>query len=206
MQLQKHWEKIYTTKSAMELSWFQEHAELSLKLIHAMNVAKDAALIDVGGGASTLVDDLVAIGYNNVTVLDVSKAALLAAQLRLGNYQNKVKWLEANILEFDFPIHTYDVWHDRAVFHFLIQPEERKKYIHTVLRAVKPGGLIIIATFAVDGPDQCSGLPVIRYSAYSLHSEFGAAFTLLKQETESHHTPAGKEQKFIYCLCRKIVN
>lgn len=206
MQMKDHWEKVYTTKAVTEVSWFQEHAELSLRLIRDAGVEASASIIDVGGGASTLVDDLLAHGYRNPTVLDLSRAALAAAQRRLGNRAADVKWVEGNVLEANFPSHVFDVWHDRAVFHFLTTEEERHAYVEQVLRAVKQGGLVIVATFAEDGPDRCSGLPVQRYSAEGLHAEFGEPFVLLGHEKESHHTPGGSEQKFVYCFCRKVAS
>ncbi|MBB3059879.1 class I SAM-dependent methyltransferase [Microbulbifer rhizosphaerae] len=204
MQSKSHWEKVYTTKSEDEVSWFQEHAEVSLKLIEQTGAPKSAQIIDVGGGASTLVDDLLDRGYENLTVLDLSGAALESAKRRLGTKSERVQWLEANILETTLPERAYDIWHDRAVFHFLTKPEERKAYVKTVLRSVKPGGHVIVATFAEDGPEKCSGLPVMRYSADQLHGEFGAPFDLLGQEREEHHTPAGVIQRFVYCFCRKL--
>ncbi|MCK9284079.1 MAG: class I SAM-dependent methyltransferase [Rhodocyclaceae bacterium] len=206
MQSKDHWEKVYTTKASNEVSWFQEHAELSLRLIRDAETAPTAAIIDVGGGTSTLVDDLVADGYNNVTVLDLSGAALATAKKRLGDRATDIHWLEANVLDAEFPAHAYAVWHDRAVFHFLTTLEERHAYVQAVLRAVKPGGLVIVATFAEDGPTQCSGLPAMRYDAKQLHAEFGEPFLLLGHEKESHHTPGGNEQKFVYCFCRKVVS
>lgn len=206
MQSKDHWEKVYTTKAVNEVSWFQEHAELSLKLIRDAGTPLTASIIDVGGGASVLVDDLLADGYEDVTVLDISGAALATAKARLGGRAGGVKWLEANVLEADFPAHAYDVWHDRAVFHFLTTEEERHAYVQAVLRSVKPGGLVIVATFAEDGPAKCSGLAVMRYDAKELHAEFGEPFLLLGHEKESHHTPGGMEQKFVYCFCRKVVS
>lgn len=206
MESKQHWEQVYATRAANEVSWFQEHAALSLKLIRNAGVPTSASIIDVGGGASTLVDDLLAAGYGNVSVLDLSAAALAAARSRLGSRSAAVRWIEANVLEFDFPRHGYDVWHDRAVFHFLTGEAERHAYVRAVLRAVKPGGLVIVATFAEDGPTQCSGLPVMRYSADGLHAEFGEPFLLLGHERESHHTPTGREQKFVYCFCRKLAS
>jgi ubiquinone/menaquinone biosynthesis C-methylase UbiE len=203
MQSKHHWETVYGTKAPAEVSWFQEHAELSLKLIRDANIPKTAEIIDVGGGASVLVDDLLANGYEHVTVLDISGAALATARTRVGETGEKVRWIESDILGADLPAHSYDVWHDRAVFHFLTTEEDRQAYVEKVLRTVKPGGLVIVATFAEDGPTQCSGLPVMRYSADELHSEFGEPFLLLGHEKESHKTPAGKEQQFVYCLCRK---
>ncbi len=204
MQTKEHWEKVYSTKASDDVSWYQVHAEESLRLIHGTGAKKSAAIIDVGGGASTLVDDLMSEGYSNLTVLDLSSAALLAAKSRLGPAASKVNWIEASILDAVLPRHAFDIWHDRAVFHFLTSSEERHAYVEAVLKAVKPGGHVIVATFAEDGPDKCSGLPVMRYNAQGLHAEFGSPFKLLKHEEEAHHTPAGKIQKFIYCYCRKI--
>ncbi|MEH6456478.1 MAG: class I SAM-dependent methyltransferase [Cocleimonas sp.] len=203
MESKNHWEKVYTSKSDTEVSWFQEHAHLSLKFIRDANIPKSASIIDVGGGASTLVDDLLANGYQHVTLLDLSGAAMATTKARIGADAADVKWLEADILTEKLPTHAYDVWHDRAVFHFLTTEDERHAYVQKVLKSVKPGGLVIIATFAEDGPTQCSGLPVMRYSANELHSEFGEPFELLGHEKESHHTPDGNEQKFVYCFCRK---
>ena len=167
-------------------------------------MALSAAIIDVGGGASTLVDDLLRDGYSNLTVLDLSAVALSAAKLRLGKSNTLVHWLEADVTHAALAVHSYDVWHDRAVFHFLTTPEERSAYVEQVLRSVKPGGHVIVATFAEDGPTQCSGLPVMRYRADQLHAEFGDPFVLLKHEKEEHHTPFGTIQKFVYCYCRRI--
>jgi 2-polyprenyl-3-methyl-5-hydroxy-6-metoxy-1,4-benzoquinol methylase len=203
MQSKEHWEKVYSTKTTDAVSWFQEHAEESLKLIRGTGVPYSAAIIDVGGGASTLIDDLLANGYSTLTVLDLSAAALSAAKLRLGAKAAKVQWLEANVTNAALPVHSFDVWHDRAVFHFLTTPIERQAYVEAVLRSVKPGGHVIVATFDENGPTQCSGLPVMRYNANSLHAEFGSSFNLLQHAKEEHHTPFGTVQKFIYCYCRK---
>lgn len=203
MQAKEHWEKVYSTKASDAVSWFQEHAKESLKLIRGTGVPYSAAIIDVGGGASTLIDDLLLNGYSALTVLDLSVAALSAAKLRLGSRAANVKWLEANIINTPLPTHSYDVWHDRAVFHFLTTHAERQAYVKAVMRAVKPCGHVIVATFDEDGPTQCSGLPVMRYNADSLHAEFGSAFNLLRHEKEAHDTPFGTVQKFIYCYCRK---
>jgi len=205
MQSKQHWENVYTTKSAKKVSWFQEHANLSLKLIQNAGISSTASIIDVGGGASILVDDLLAHNYENITVLDLSGSALKAAKERLGIRASMVKWIEGDVLETDLQKNGYDVWHDRAVFHFLVSEEERHAYVRKVLNAVKPGGLVIVATFAEDGPTKCSGLPVMRYSANQLHSEFGEPFQLLGHERELHQTPDGNEQKFVYCFCKKMV-
>ena len=197
-----HWNTVYAKQAADAVSWYQPHAQLSLDLIRRTGIAPDAGIIDVGGGASTLVDDLLADGYSNLSVLDLSAAALHAAQLRLGQNAAKVKWIEADITEAELPTAAYDLWHDRAVFHFLTGEAQRAAYVRAVLRALRPGGHVIVATFAEDGPLACSGLPVMRYSADALHDEFGARFELLDHRSETHHTPGGALQQFIYCYCR----
>lgn len=202
MAQKDHWEQVYTTKPTTGVSWFQEHAEQSLRLIQDTGVPLSAAIIDVGGGASTLVDDLLAGGYRALSVLDISAAALKAAQVRLGNAADQVRWLVGDITSIDLPTQAFDIWHDRAVFHFLTTSEQRAAYVRQVLRAVKPGGHVIVSTFAEDGPLQCSGLPVMRYSADGLHAEFGTPFELIRHEQEEHRTPAGGIQKFVYCYCR----
>lgn len=203
MKPEDHWNHVYETRASDSVSWFQKHAEQSLRLIRATGVPASASIIDVGGGASTLVDDLLQDGYRSLSVLDLSAKALATAQQRLGPRAVGVRWIEADITRATLPAHAYDIWHDRAVFHFLTSPEQRRAYVDTVLRAVKPGGHVIVATFAEDGPTQCSGLPVMRYSADGLHSEFGAPFTLLQHEREEHFTPSGSVQRFVYCYCRK---
>lgn len=202
MQSKDHWERVYSTKAVEAVSWYQPHAERSLALIRGTGVPDTASIIDVGGGASTLVDDLLADGYASLTVLDLSSTALEAARRRLGTRADAVRWLEGDVTTVQFPEHAFDVWHDRAVFHFLTGEEERRAYVANVLRSVKPFGHVIVATFADDGPTQCSGLPVVRYTAEGLHAQFGEAFSLLKQEREAHHTPFGTVQKFIYCHFR----
>ncbi len=204
MYPKEHWEKVYTTKSTDAVSWFQQHAALSLDLIKATGVARDAGIIDVGGGASTLVDDLVREGYSDLSVLDLSAAALEAARQRLGAQAGKVNWIEADITQVELPTKRFDIWHDRAVFHFLTTQKQRDAYVRAVYYSVKPGGHVIIATFAEDGPEQCSGLPVMRYRADELHDEFGEAFKLLKHQKEAHQTPFGTVQQFVYCYCRRI--
>jgi ubiquinone/menaquinone biosynthesis C-methylase UbiE len=203
MQSKAHWDKVYESKAPEAVSWFQQHAQLSLDLIRATGAGPDAGIIDVGGGASTLVDDLLAAGYRDLSVLDLSHAALEAARLRLGAREHEVRWIEADATTVDLPEARYDIWHDRAVFHFLTDWREREAYVRNVLRAVKPGGHVIVATFAEDGPLQCSGLPVMRYRPDELHDEFGAAFTLLQHRKEAHHTPTGAVQQFVYCYCRR---
>lgn len=203
MDRKQHWEQVYTTKPSDSVSWFQEHADQSLRLIHKTSLGKDAAIIDVGGGASILVDELAAEGYTDLTVLDLSAAALSVAKQRLGKQADAVHWMEGDITRAEFPTHRFDIWHDRAVFHFLTDPADRNAYVERVVRAVRPGGHVIIATFGEDGPEKCSGLPVMRYKPESLHAEFGEAFLLVEHEKEAHHTPAGSVQQFVYCYCRK---
>src|SRR5574340_193505 len=204
MRAKDHWEKVYSTKATDAVSWFQPRADCSLGLISAAGVGRDASVIDVGGGASTLVDDLLANGFTNVTVLDLSAAALAAARERLGSRASGVRWIEADITSAELPANQFDVWHDRAVFHFLTAPEDRAAYVRAVFRSVKPGGHVIVATFAEDGPAQCSGLPVMRYRADELHAEFGESFSLLDHRKEAHHTPSGTVQQFVYCYCRRV--
>ena len=202
-QAKTHWEAVYAQRAPDSVSWFQPHAEHSLELIARAGLTRDAAIIDVGGGASTLADDLLARGYHDLTVLDLSAAALHAAQARLGDDARRVSWVEADITAVDLPRQRYDLWHDRAVFHFLTDAAQRHAYVERVLQSVKPGGHVIVATFAEDGPDRCSGLPVIRYGADTLHAEFGAPFELLEHSRETHHTPGGAVQQFVYCYCRR---
>jgi len=202
MTSKTHWENVYSTKAAYSVSWFQPHATLSMQLIRGTGIDHDAAIIDVGGGASILVDDLLAKGYTNLLVLDWSLAALDAAQSRLGSSANRVHWLEADITAAILPTNNYHVWHDRAVFHFLTSREDRRAYVDLVLQSVKSGGHVIIAAFAEDGPTQCSGLPVMRYSVPALQAEFGARFTLLHSQQELHSTPFKTTQKFNYCHFR----
>jgi SAM-dependent methyltransferase len=203
MSDKKHWEDIYEARPPKQLSWFQDHADLSLQFIRDTGVSAGAHILDVGAGASVLVDDLLSAGYYNLSVLDISASALHAAQARLGADASRVKWIEADITRLVLPEASVDVWHDRAVFHFLTDPEDRRRYVSTVLRAVKPGGHVIIATFAEDGPLKCSGLDIVRYCPDTLHHEFGSQFDLLRSEKEVHHTPGGADQNFIYCYCRR---
>ena len=204
MTTKTHWETVYAAKAETEVSWFQEHSAVSLDLIERSAIARSSPIIDVGGGASRLVEDLLAAGFENLTVLDVSDAALTMAQARLGRKTASVQWMASDITEASLPFQHFSLWHDRAVFHFLTRETDRQKYVRQVCHAVAPGGHVIVSTFAPDGPLQCSGLAVMRYSPDSLHAEFGNAFTLLEHEQETHQTPFGTEQRFIYCYCRKI--
>lgn len=202
MDVRTHWQKVYGAKKPTEVSWYQPTAALSLSLIRRAAPDRATAIIDVGGGASTLVDGLLAAGYSTVTVLDVSSAALAQAAARLAEKAELVTWLEANVLDRELPASAFDVWHDRAVFHFLTDINERQRYVEQVRAAVRIGGSVIVATFASDGPTKCSGLNVTRYSPQELHRQFGSDFQLLESAREEHHTPAGALQPFIYCWFR----
>ncbi|WP_342616773.1 class I SAM-dependent methyltransferase [Rhodoferax sp. GW822-FHT02A01] len=203
MKEQEYWEKVYTTKSADNVSWFQEHATRSLEIIRSIHPKPDARVIDVGGGASTLVDDMLADGFEHISVLDLSASALEVARKRLGVNGEKVEWIAGDIRHVELPEQSYDIWHDRAVFHFLTDPADRLAYVQQVMKTVKPGGHVIVATFAPDGPEQYSGLPVARYNHVQLHGEFGPAFELLEHASEEHKTPWGSLQHFVYCHCLK---
>ena len=203
MDRSEHWENVYRTKGPDQVSWFQAEALLSRSLIEGAVPNREARIIDVGAGASRLVDGLLAAGYRAITVADVSERALEVARERLGaSVAAGVQWEHANILAIPFPPGGFDVWHDRAVFHFLTSPAERALYVAQVRRAVRSGGLVLVATFAEDGPTRCSGLDVVRYSPTALHGEFGSGFRLLASHRELHTTPTGQTQAFTYCLCR----
>jgi len=204
MEPKSHWENIYSTRAPDAVSWFQPHAETSLRLIRNAGAGSHARVIDVGGGASTLVDDLLAAGFPRPTVLDLSGAAIATAQRRHGERASEVTWIEGDITRVALPARAYDVWHDRAVFHFLTDDADRAAYVRTLLHAVQPGGHVIVATFAEDGPLKCSGLPVVRYRPDQLHAEFGEPFELIAHEKEAHQTPGGTVQQFVYCFCRRV--
>jgi len=197
-----HWEDVYRTKAPEEVSWYQPHCERSLDLVRDFAPDHRAAIIDVGGGASTLVDDLVSGGFRHLTVLDLSGAALAEARQRLGRRAAGVHWMEADALDVRLPQASVDLWHDRAVFHFLTSTDDQQRYVGQVGNAVKSGGHVVVATFAEDGPTKCSGLTVQRYSPESLRAVFGTGFQLVHSSRETHLTPAGKEQAFIYCVFR----
>jgi SAM-dependent methyltransferase len=200
MNLEQHWERIYRTNRSQDVSWFRPHLQTSLELIRQTGVSGDAPILDVGGGASTLVDDLVAIGYSDLTVLDVSGAALEAARTRLGARASEIAWITADATLVDLPPSHFQVWHDRAVFHFLTAEEDRRRYVEQVRHAVAPGGHLIIATFGPEGPVRCSGLPTARYDADALSAAFGSDFPLVDRREERHRTPGGVDQQFVYCL------
>jgi len=202
MKPREHWDRIYRRSAPTELSWYQPEPTVSLALIRRVAPDLDAPIIDVGGGASTLVDGLLDAGYRDVTVLDLSGAALAVAHERLGARAASVRWIEADVLAAPLAPSAYAVWHDRAVFHFLTEARDRAAYVAAAHAAVRCGGHVIVASFAPDGPAKCSGLEVVRYSAGEIHAQFGAGFRQLDSVRDEHHTPRGAVQAFAYCLCR----
>ena len=202
MDMKTHWDKVYATKAPESVSWYRAQLETSLALIERAAVARSASIIDIGGGESTLVDDLLLRGYKTLNVLDVSPTAIEVTKKRLGTAAKQVRWLVGDIVEIELEPHAYDLWHDRAVFHFLTTPERRLAYVRQVTRAVRPGGHVIVSTFGPEGPTKCSGLDVMRYDAESLHGEFGGHFRLVESSKELHETPFGTTQQFLYCYCR----
>jgi SAM-dependent methyltransferase len=204
MSSREYWDEIYTSKKTDDVSWYRPHLDRSFAFLEQAQVGTGDAVIDVGGGASTFVDDLLDRGFTNVTVLDVSPAALEAARARLGSRASAVRWICADVTSAPLPAGRYDFWHDRAVFHFLRDPIARDRYVAAARRALKPGGHIVVATFGPHGPEKCSGLEVMRYSPDALHDEFGSDFTKVGSATEAHVTPWGSEQEFIYCYCRLL--
>jgi 2-polyprenyl-3-methyl-5-hydroxy-6-metoxy-1,4-benzoquinol methylase len=202
MDAKTHWEKVFTTKEPEAVSWYRPHLETSLALVERAAHSHSASIIDIGGGESTLVDDLLARGYENITVLDVSQTALEVTKKRLGLLAEQVNWIVADITEVQLEPFAYDVWHDRAVFHFLTSNEQRAGYVLNVAKAVNPGGHVIVSTFGPEGPTKCSGLEVMRYDTESLHNEFGTRFRLVDSLKELHRTPFGTTQQFLYCYCK----
>jgi 2-polyprenyl-3-methyl-5-hydroxy-6-metoxy-1,4-benzoquinol methylase len=202
MDPKTHWEKIYNSKAPNQVSWYRPHLETSLALIHRAAGASSASIIDVGGGESTLVDDLVARAYRNITILDISQTAIDVTKKRLKELAERVQWLADDVIKIALPRGAYDVWHDRAVFHFLTSTEERAAYVRQVVHALRSGGHIIVSTFGPEGPTKCSGLDVARYDSESLHEQFGARFQLVDTAKELHQTPFGTTQQFLYCCCR----
>jgi len=198
MDRKTHWDTVYSTKAAHEVGWFQPRPETSLQLIARAGVERGEPLIDVGGGASLLVDRLLEAGYTDVSVLDISAAAVDVAYRRLGGWGNRVHWLVEDAAKFE-PLRQYALWHDRAVFHFLTDPAERAAYVKAARDGVRPGGGLIVATFGPRGPEQCSGLPVVRYAPSELDSQFSAGFERVETVEEIHTTPGGAAQQFVYC-------
>ncbi|NIS83502.1 MAG: methyltransferase domain-containing protein [Anaerolineales bacterium] len=203
MSAKTHWETLYKNRQTDEVSWYQPHLRLSMRLLTRAGASENSRVIDIGGGDSTLVDDLLANGVQDVTVLDISSEALSKARKRLGARAGSVRWIEADIAHVQLPSSYYDFWHDRAVFHFLVDPEHRAAYTKILGAAVRPSGHVIIATFAHDGPTRCSGLPTMRYSPSDLQAELGPLFELIEVEPERHRTPSGADQRFVYCLLQR---
>ena len=202
MSQREHWEDLYRKKGPGEVSWYRPHLDRSLAFLDRAGLSTDAAILDVGGGASTLVDDLLERGFHDVTVVDLSEHAILQAKERLGPSGERVRWIVGDVTEVELPEHRFDFWHDRAVFHFLTDEKTRTKYVAQVRRALKPNGHIVVATFGPEGPEKCSGLPVVRYTAEGIHDQFGGEFRHAGSDREVHSTPWGTEQEFVYCYCR----
>ena len=196
----KHWDNIYATKQMKELSWFQEMPQTSLELIESLRLKKDASIIDIGGGDGFLVDHLLKLGYINITVLDISKNAINRAKERLGQDSNKVKWIVSDITEFE-PIDKYDIWHDRAVFHFLTTDKNKNNYKKLVDYAIN--GYMLLATFSDDGPNKCSGLEICKYSELELKSQFKDSFTVVDSFKKDHVTPFNTTQSFTISLFKR---
>ncbi len=192
-----HWQSVYQKKSPLDVSWYQKEPKLSLGLIHRTGVQSDETIIDVGSGASVLVDYLYKEGFTNLSVLDISANALASAKKRLGDSANGIEWVEADVTEFS-PPHQFTLWHDRAVFHFLTDKSDRNNYVKVLKNVLKPNGHLIIATFAIGGPEKCSGLEIVQYDSSRLMIELGEDFELAEEKNEVHITPANKEQKFRY--------
>lgn len=197
MGRKEHWEKIYNEKSPLEVSWYQSEPHISLELIAKTECSKDSAIIDVGGGASVLVDRLLENGYQHLAVLDIASNAMAYAKHRIGAKASDVEWFEADVTTFS-PPHQFDVWHDRAVFHFLTDATDRNKYLRVLKHTLRPGGHLIIAAFALEGPQKCSGLDIVQYDSDNITRELGDSFSLVEECHEVHMTPAHKEQMFTY--------
>jgi trans-aconitate methyltransferase len=200
--LKNHWETVYVTKDENEVSWFQDDPAPSLALIEQLHPGPDSEIIDIGCGASRLIDGLMERGFRRLTALDISAAALDLATLRIGRRASEVRWIVADVTEWE-PPRRFDIWHDRAAFHFLVEEADRAAYIARLKEALVPGGYAIIATFAADGPDKCSGLPVHRYDAAGLATELGAEFTLVESRSHDHVTPWNSRQSFQFSIFRK---
>lgn len=198
----EHWEKIYKDKPPCHVSWFQEKPALSLKFIKHANLKKSDAIIDIGGGASSLIDHLIENGYKNLSVLDISENALNHAKERLGKDSLAVKWFIEDITSF-VPTQQFSVWHDRAVFHFLTDANDRKLYLDTLKHCLIPKGYLILAAFVIDAQTQCSGLDIIQYDQEKLQKELGNQFKFIEKENETHMTPGNTEQHFCYYRFQK---
>jgi SAM-dependent methyltransferase len=203
MERQQHWETVYRDKGEDETSWFRPHLDESLRLIDALDLPHGQPAIDVGGGRATLVDDLLTRGFRDVSVLDLSANALAEARRRLGALGERVHWIVGDAIQAELPVAHYALWHDRAVFHFLVEPGEQARYVTTAARALRTGGHLVLGCFAPDGPERCSGLPVARHGADDLIKLFAPAFDPVARGRELHRTPAGKDQAFTYVVLRR---
>ena len=203
MNRKNHWEKVYQSKKPEDVSWYQSRPGLSLELISSLSLPKDSKIIDIGGGTSSLADHLLEQGYKGISVLDISAQALRVAKNRLGEHAADITWIEGDITSFKLPEHAYDLWHDRAVFHFLTDPVDRKKYVQNLNRSLTENGSVIISTFSLKGPERCSGLDVVRYSPETLQAELGEKYCLVKSLEEYHQTPFGTRQEFVYCIFKR---
>jgi len=199
-----HWQDIYAKSDETQVSWYRPHLDMSLRLIDGLKLSADSAFIDVGAGRSTLVDDLLARGFRDVTALDVSAAALAQSRRRMGLSGDIVRWMNYDVFDAKLPADRYDVWHDRAVFHFLVNEKEQAEYAEIAARCVRSGGHLLIATFAPDGPERCSNMTVRRYDAASLAARFAPDFEPVAEEREQHRTPMGSVQPFTYLLLRRV--
>jgi 2-polyprenyl-3-methyl-5-hydroxy-6-metoxy-1,4-benzoquinol methylase len=202
MDPRSHWEQVYATNDPEQMSWFRPHLERSLELIERAAPDRRPSIVDVGAGQSTLVDDLLGLGYANITVLEISQTALDALKERVGRAGATVEWICGDVTEIELPEASFDLWHDRAVFHFLTEAEQRRAYVERVKSALKPGGSLIVSTFGPSGPERCSGLATMRYDAATLGSEFGDRFRLVESSLTLHETPSGAVQQFLSCWYR----
>ena len=202
MDARSHWEQVHATKDPRQVSWFSPHLERSLELIERAAPDRSASLLDVGAGQSTLVEDLLGLGYENISVLEISQTALDGLKARVGQAGRAIRWICGDVTETELPEASFDLWHDRAVFHFLTEVGQRRAYVERVRRALKPGGSLIVSTFGPSGPERCSGLATMRYDASSLGSEFGDGFTLVESSLDLHETPSGAVQQFLSCWYR----
>jgi SAM-dependent methyltransferase len=204
MNSQDHWQNVYQSRTPAQTSWFQPHLQASLEWIAQAKPDRSASILDVGSGESTLVDDLLAAGYTALTILDIAPQAIERSRQRLGPAAASVHWIAGDITQTSLPPAAYDLWHDRAVFHFLTEPGQRVEYIRQLTQSLKPDGHLIIATFGPQGPEKCSGLPTMRYDAQSLSQQFSPAFRLIRSAIVAHTTPFGTEQQFLYCHLARI--
>jgi 2-polyprenyl-3-methyl-5-hydroxy-6-metoxy-1,4-benzoquinol methylase len=206
MDLKSHWEHTFETRSPAQTSWYTPHLQHSLRWIDESGLPKTAAILDVGAGRSTLIDDLLTRGYINLTALDISESALADTRQRLGQQAASVTWIAGDVMNVSLPPRHYDLWHDRALFHFLTEPAQRHQYLEQIKRALKPGGLVMLSTFGPEGPVQCSGLAVCRYDRASLAAVFGHGFVLQETEMETHTTPSEKPQQFLHARFVRVAD